>query len=208
MRRASGSTRRGCRGSTSRRRPRSQELRPYRSCSRCRRYPANPRRPSDPNKPRRRACRGAGPGRTAESRRPSAPRRRVSRRIRSGCSRYGRRSGRRVERIDGDLLTCLRAERAFLGDACVRLPVAGELVAAAFGTGDLDRRGPEPGAPGAATECSGLVKERVHDARGEARLVSCCRDPSELDVEGVTEHRIRNGRAARSQLRNRFCREE
>ena len=92
---ASGSTRRGYRSSTSRRRPRSPELRPCRSCSRCRRYLASPRRPSDPNKPRRRVCRGAGPGRTAESRRPSALRRRASRRSRSGCNRYGRRSGRR-----------------------------------------------------------------------------------------------------------------
>ena len=107
----------------------------------------------------------------------------------------------RVERVDGDLLTCLRAERAVLGDARVRLPVAGELVAAALGAGDLDRRRPEPCARGSATERSGLVEERVHDARGEARLVPGCRGPPELDVESVTEHRIGDRRAARCRAR-------
>src|SRR6476619_6437508 len=75
----------------------------------------------------------------------------------------------RVERVDRDVLSRLGTEGAILGDATVRLSTARELVAAALGAGDLHSGRTEGDTVGAALKGSGLVQERVHDARREHR---------------------------------------
>src|SRR6187455_3430631 len=74
----------------------------------------------------------------------------------------------RVEGVDRDVLSRLGTEGAILGDATVRLSTAArELVAAALGARDLHSGRMEADTVGAALERSGLVQDRVHDARRE-----------------------------------------
>ena len=65
----------------------------------------------------------------------------------------------RVERVDGDVLAGLGAERAILGHAAVGLTTTGELVAATFGARDLHSTRVEAGPVAPAPECPGLVEQ-------------------------------------------------
>src|SRR6476619_1782196 len=73
----------------------------------------------------------------------------------------------RVEGVDRDVLSRLGTEGAILGDATVRLSTARELVATALGARDLHRARMEADSVGTPLERSGLVQDRVHDARRE-----------------------------------------